>query len=127
MEVKTKARIGLAAALAALGGTLIFPQAAAAAQWNSVSMYYAPSGFVWENYTRSHTGTSDIKFDMNDSASDFRSGDVALKYDSNGRVFAQKSVGLSSVTLVSNWGATRFHFGFRGAPATGTVKGSLYY
>ena len=127
MKIQKVTKIALAATIAASAGAFALPNAADAAVWNSVSDYTNGHGVIWESYVRSHTSTSDIKFDMNDSASDFRAGEVLLKYDSNGHVFADKTVGLGPVTLVSNWGATRFHFGFDSSPASGTVKGSLYY
>ncbi|MET8093744.1 hypothetical protein [Micromonospora sp. NPDC005220] len=127
MGIKLAARASVALAVALFGGALVAPNSASAAQWNSVNFGVYSSGIVWENYVRSHTSTSDIKFDMADGYSSFKSGTAALKYESNGKVFAQKSVGLTSVTLVSNWGATRFRFGFGAYPASGTVVGSLYY
>ncbi|MFI6820751.1 hypothetical protein ACIBJE_07325 [Micromonospora sp. NPDC050187] len=122
-------RAGVATVVALAGGALVAPAPAAAAQWNSVSMpyYRSTNGTVWEDYVRSHTSTSDIRFDMADGYSDFIAGTVQLKYESNGVVFGSKNVGLSATTIVSNWGATRFHFGFNGFPGSGTVVGSLYY
>ncbi|WP_343448806.1 hypothetical protein [Micromonospora oryzae] len=122
-------RAGVAMVVAMTGGILVAPSPAAAAQWNSVSMYYyrTSNGTVWEDYVRSHTSTSDIKFDMADGYSDFSAGTVSLKYESNSHIFGSANVGLSSKTIVSNWGSTRFYFGFNGYPASGTVVGSLYY
>ncbi|MEU1680994.1 hypothetical protein ABZ422_18130 [Micromonospora zamorensis] len=127
MGIKLAARTSAVLAVALLGGALVAPSSASAAQWNNVTLGVFVNGTVWENYVRSHTSTSDIKFDMNDGSSSFRSGTASLKYESNGKVFATKSVGLSSVTMVSNWGATRFRFGFNAYPGSGTLVGSLYY
>jgi hypothetical protein len=129
VKVKIAVRAAVVAA-ALLGGAIAVPGSASAAQWNSFKQWANPSDDVihWEDYTRSHTSTGDIKFDGLDGQT-LGSAWMYLKYDSNGNQFAAKKVGAGSTTLVSNWGATRFHVGVRsdGLAVQGYVQGSLYY
>jgi len=121
-------RIALVVGLAITGGAVVGAGAASASKANRVEMIYSGStGMYWENYVRSHTDKSDIVFDMNESESDFKGGDVALKYESNEKVFASSTVGNGPVLLAKNWGPTRFRFGFHGGIATGKMVATLTY
>lgn len=134
IRIVKRAIIGLAAAGVMATGVVATNSPAMAAQRNNnFSIYWGgtsdPSGYLWENYTRSHTDAGDINW-TGTSCGDCYSvvPEVALKYDSNGRIFSTRTHLVVGTTygLVSNWGPTRFHVGVRGVQtATGVVYGHI--
>lgn len=122
----------LVLALASLFGAVAVPSAANAAQNNYFSMYYYNPSCIcdqWENYTRSHTSTSDMTFTWGGS-SQLTYARMDLRYVSNYRVFASRWTGrdYGRVTLASHWGATKFNVGlWIGTAPVGWYRGTLYY
>jgi len=122
IRIAKRAIAGLAAVGVMTAGAVAATSPATAAERNNnFSIWWGgtsdPSGYLWENYTRSHTDAGNINWTGTACGDCYNVVPaVALKYDSNGHIFVQGGpldVG-TTYRLVSNWGPTKFHVGVRG-------------